>query len=536
MVDIQSLLRPHLKNVKAYSSARDEFSGVANIWLDANENPFDNGMNRYPDPHQKDLKYTIAKEKDIQPNQVFFGNGSDEVIDLLVRAFCMPGQDKIIQFTPTFGMFSISAQINDVEVISLPLTDSFQIDLKETTKVVEKEKPKIIFVCSPNNPTGNLIEVDTISALLKSNCIVVVDEAYADFSSQPSWVKRINEFENLFVLQTFSKARGMASIRLGMGFGNPDITKILDRIKAPYNISGLTQKAALDSLESSNANVIQQLIDERNILDEKLAELDQTVKVFPSEANFLLVQFKDSEEVYQALVESGLVTRDRSKQISDCLRITVGTPEENKNLHRLLNGESIEENEDRIGKVRRTTSETDISVEVNLDNNSKTSISTGIGFYDHMLDQVSKHGKVGLKINVEGDLHIDEHHTVEDTAIALGEAFIQALGDKKGIERYGYMVPMDDCLAQVAIDFGGRAWLEWEAGFNREMVGELPSEMFYHFFKSFSDAARCNLNVKAEGDNEHHKIEAIFKAFARAIKMAVKKDGSEDLPSTKGVL
>lgn len=190
----------------------------------------------------------------------------------------------------------------------------------------------------------------------------------------------------------------------------------------------------------------------------------------------------------------------------------------------------------RKAAVVRKTNETDISIEVNLDGTGKSNISTGLGFYDHMLEQIAKHGNMDLAVQVKGDLEIDEHHTIEDVAIALGEAFIKALGSKKAIERYGFLLPMDDCLAQVAIDFGGRPWLVWEADFKREMIGEMPSEMFMHFFKSFSDAAKCNLNIKAEGDNEHHKIEAIFKGFAKAIKMAVSKTTNYSIPSTKGTI
>lgn len=190
----------------------------------------------------------------------------------------------------------------------------------------------------------------------------------------------------------------------------------------------------------------------------------------------------------------------------------------------------------RTGKVHRTTSETDILVEVNLDESGRSSISSGLGFFDHMLEQIARHGGIRLTVQVKGDLHIDEHHTIEDTGIALGEAFLQALGQKKGISRYGFMLPMDDCLAQAAIDFGGRPWLVWDAAFQRENVGDVPTELFMHFFKSFSDSAKCNLNIRAEGENEHHKIEAIFKAFARAVKMAVKRGETEGIPSTKGVL
>lgn len=190
----------------------------------------------------------------------------------------------------------------------------------------------------------------------------------------------------------------------------------------------------------------------------------------------------------------------------------------------------------RKGTVNRITKETNINITVNLDGTGESNISTGLGFFDHMLTQIARHGQLDVDIQVEGDLHIDEHHTIEDTALALGEAFLKALGTKKGIERYGFLLPMDDCLAQVAIDFGGRPWLVWEPEFKREMVGEMPTEMFFHFFKSFSDTAKCNLNIKAEGDNEHHKIESIFKAFAKAIKMAVSKTGQFSIPSTKGVL
>ena len=186
--------------------------------------------------------------------------------------------------------------------------------------------------------------------------------------------------------------------------------------------------------------------------------------------------------------------------------------------------------------LTRTTNETNITVELNLDGSGKAAISTGLGFFDHMLEQVAKHGNLDLRIDVKGDLHIDEHHTIEDVALTLGDAFLQALGSKKGIERYGFLLPMDDCLVQVAIDFGGRPWLVWDATFKREMIGEMPNEMFMHFFKSFSDQARCNLNIKAEGDNEHHKIEAIFKAFAKSLKMAVSKNENYSIPSTKGTL
>jgi len=222
----------------------------------------------------------------------------------------------------------------------------------------------------------------------------------------------------------------------------------------------------------------------------------------------------------------GLKDKIASEKLEEFCAITTT---EWKDIHTFLTKPN------RTASVTRTTKETDIQIEINLDGTGKSKIETGLGFFDHMLDQLARHGNLDLTIKVKGDLHIDEHHTIEDTALALGETFLKALGSKRGIERYGFCLPMDDCLAQVGIDFGGRPWLVWEAEFKREKIGEMPTEMFYHFFKSFSDTAKCNLNIKAEGTNEHHKIEAIFKAFAKSIKMAVKKEGNE-LPSTKGLL
>jgi imidazoleglycerol-phosphate dehydratase/histidinol-phosphatase len=224
--------------------------------------------------------------------------------------------------------------------------------------------------------------------------------------------------------------------------------------------------------------------------------------------------------------DGSLAEKLAEKSLQHCCNLVTNSWEE---IYRLVTKSN------RAAKVKRTTKETDIDIDVNLDGNGKSSIQTGLGFFDHMLDQLARHGNIDLSVTVKGDLHIDEHHTIEDTALALGEAFLKALGDKRGIERYGFCLPMDDCLAQVAIDFGGRPWLVWDADFKREKIGEMPTEMFYHFFKSFSDTAKANLNIKAEGTNEHHKIEAIFKAFAKSIKVAVRKEGNQ-LPSTKGIL
>lgn len=535
MFDVNKITRPNVLAMKPYSSARNEFDGLADVSLDANENPFGFDLNRYPDTSMEALKNKFASYRGVKSEQLIFGNGSDELIDLLIRAFCEPKEDKILTFTPSFSMYSVCAQINNIEEIALPLTKDFQIDLNALEDQLKDPQLKLVFICSPNNPTGNKIDQETILTITeKFSGLVIVDEAYVDFSDT---TLAGSEIPNLFILQTFSKAFGLAGVRLGAGIGNLNVIDVLNKIKPPYNVNSLTQKQGIEALERPDEikKQVEILLDEREKLISNLNQISIVKKVYPSDANFLLVEFEDAQKTYSDLLELGIVVRDRSSLIANCLRITVGTPVENIKLIDALNGHTYEST-GRIGQCVRTTSETKIKITVNLDDPTGSSISTGIAFFDHMLDQIARHGSIGLEAQVKGDLNIDPHHTIEDTALALGTAFNDALKDRKGMERYGFLLPMDDCLAQVAIDFGGRPWLEWDADFKATSVGELPTEMVSHFFKSFSDTARCNLNIKAEGDNDHHKIESIFKAFARAIKMAVRQDESGIMPSTKGVL
>lgn len=535
MFDINKITRPNVKALKPYSSARDEFEGLAEVSLDANENPFGFGMNRYPDASLSKLKNAFAGFRKVSTDQLIFGNGSDELIDFLIRAFCEPRTDKILTFTPTFGMYSVCAGINNVEVIQEPFNQNFQIDIEKLQPTLNDENLKIIFICSPNNPTGNSIDKEVILSIARSfSGLVVVDEAYIDFAEESLVNQNIS---NLFVLQTFSKALGLAGARLGIGIGSKEVIGVLNKIKPPYNVNSLTQEKAIDVLKRPEAikKQVEILKEERTKMQNALSSIGKVKKIYPSDANFLLVEFENAANTYSDLMNKGIVVRDRSTQVPNTLRITIGTPVENKQLIAALKEETYQET-GRIGRCIRSTSETKIKIEVNLDDPSSTSISTGVAFFDHMLDQIARHGAIGLQVLVEGDLKIDTHHTIEDTALALGSAFNDALKERKGMERYGFLLPMDDCLAQVAIDFGGRPWLEWDVEFKATYVGEMPMEMASHFFKSFSDTARCNLNIKAEGDNDHHKIESIFKAFARAIKMAVRKDDSGVLPSTKGVL
>jgi len=338
MIDIKTLLRPHILTLSPYASARDDYSGEEGIFLDANENPFGTpglreSFHRYPDPYQHQLKNRIAEIKEVASSQIFLGNGSDEAIDLLIRAFCEPGKDNILTFPPTYGMYKVSASINATEVREALLTEDYLIDL-ETTWEQTDENTKIAFVCSPNNPTGNLMQRDAVLALVeKFKGIVVVDEAYIDFSKDKSFTEHLGEFPNLVVMQTFSKAWGMAGLRLGMAFASEEIIGILNKIKPPYNVNTLTQQKAQEALGhvDQKDQLVRQILEQRDWLAENLQSVDIVEKVCPSDANFLLVKVKDAAAVFRYLMDEKVIVRDRSK-VALCdggLRITVGTAEEN---------------------------------------------------------------------------------------------------------------------------------------------------------------------------------------------------------------
>lgn len=337
---IDKLLRPHIANLTPYSSARDEYSGKEGVFLDANENPIGSitkaDFNRYPDPYQSQLKDRIAGIKDVPAANIFLGNGSDEAIDLLFRAFCNPGKDNIIILPPTYGMYEVSAEINDVAIKRVNLSEDFQLRPDEILAQVD-DFTKIIFVCSPNNPSGNEMKKEAILQILNGfGGLVVVDEAYIDFSPSPSFTALLGQYPNLLVMQTFSKAWGLASLRLGMAFASRDIIQVLNRIKPPYNISGLTQEtvlAALDGVDKMKAMVCA-ILEERQKLREALEGLPLVLKVYPSDANFLLVKIQQARQIYNYLIGNKIIVRDRSKVVlcEDCLRITVGTPAENKIL------------------------------------------------------------------------------------------------------------------------------------------------------------------------------------------------------------
>ena len=550
--DVLKLVRPNILGLEAYSTARDDCgSNQPEIFLDANENPYNNGINRYPDPHQKALKAKIAEIKRISADSLFLGNGSDEAIDLVYRVFCVPGASNAVSIAPSYGMYEVAAAMNDIEFRKVQLRPDFSMDTEAMLSAADS-KTRLMFICSPNNPTGNSFPVEQIEDILERfGGVVVLDEAYIDFSVRPSLTSLVKRYPNLIVLQTLSKAWGMAGLRIGLAIADPAVISLMSKVKYPYNINVLAQKMALMKLdEAAKDKAVAEIVGQRFRLEKELANCPEVRGIYSSDANFLLVRFDNPDEVYERLLAGGIIVRNRSKVpgCDGCLRITVGTPAENDRLLRLLSSSVAETVEattsgieilgERHIRIVRNTKETKIALELDLDSiGGSGHISTGLPFFDHMLDQIPNHGGVALSINAKGDLQVDEHHTIEDVGIVLGEAINAALGSKLGIARYGFVLPMDDCDTAVLMDFGGRIDFKWNAEFKREKVGDVPTEMFSHFFQSVCAGAKCNLHIWAEGENEHHKAEAIFKAFARALRMAVARTPFPyELPSSKGVL
>ncbi len=344
MFDPNALLRTHLQKLVPYSSARDDYKGNEGIFLDANENPLgsitEEDWNRYPDPYQKELKARVAQIKGVRSENIFLGNGSDEPIDLLFRAFCEPGKDNVIINPPTYGMYKVSADINNVEAREVLLTADYDLDVEAIKSAVD-ENTKIIFICSPNNPTGNDVSLDKIEEVLRFfKGIVLVDEAYVDFTSRHSFALRLEEFPNLLVLQTFSKAWGLAALRLGMAFASEEILAILNKIKAPYNLSGLVQKTVLKALENleKKDRMVDQILKNRESLGEALKQIPMIKTICPTDSNFFLVKLENASDVYKKLIEQKIILRDRSK-VALCeggIRITVGTEKENELLTEAL--------------------------------------------------------------------------------------------------------------------------------------------------------------------------------------------------------
>ena len=563
MKRIESLVRPNIRAMVPYSTARDEFKGVAEVFMDANESPFDNGYNRYPDPSQARLKRRIAEIKGVDVQNIFVGNGSDEAIDLCFRIFCNPGLDNAIAIAPSYGMYSTCAAVNDVEMREVLLNDDFSLPVERLLDAADNNS-KLLFICSPNNPTGNVFPREEIERILQEfDGMVVLDEAYIDFADEPGMLRSLENWPNLIILQTLSKAWGMAGLRAGLAFASNYVMRLFAQVKYPYNINVATLSAVEKLLKAGVDDRVKLIKEQRAFMEQKLSGMECVWRVYPSQANFLLVQVDNAADLYNYLLGEGIIVRDRSRMplCDNTLRITIGTPQENVRLLRAIaeydikrygsraeggplaegelmaERELLQEYESRSARVIRTTNETSVSVSVDLDNSGTGGISTGLSFLDHMLMQLVHHGGIMLTINASGDLEVDEHHTMEDVAITLGQALSKALGEKRGIERYGFALPMDESEAVVLLDFGGRIDFKWEVTFYGERVGDVPTQMFRHFFQSLCSAMNCNLHISARGENDHHIAEAIFKAFARALKAAVRREPfNYEIPSSKGLL
>ncbi len=348
-MDLTKVIRPNILALAPYSCARDEFKGEASIYVDANESPYDNGVNRYPDPLQHDVKAILAPIKGVDEDQIFLGNGSDEAIDLVYRVFCEPRVDNVVAIAPSYGMYQVCAAVNDIEYRAVSLTEDFLLDVPALAAQVD-DKTKVIWICSPNNPTGNAFDLDELESLVQRFCnqIIVVDEAYIDFSEKGSMLSLLNQYDNLIVLQTLSKAWGQAAIRCGIAFSNPTIIKYFNNVKYPYNVNVLTQKAAIKALSRRDLHDrhVEEILGQRQILATLLNTLSIVEHIYPSDANFLLVRVKlegqdtvhSADSIYKYLQQQGIIVRNRTRVhlCQGCLRITVGTPEENVTLYETL--------------------------------------------------------------------------------------------------------------------------------------------------------------------------------------------------------
>lgn len=550
MVSPLKYVRPNILALSPYSTARDEFKGGdISVFIDANESPFRTGFNRYPDPRHRRLKERIAALKGVEADNVFIGGaGSDEAIDLIYRIFCEPGIDNVVAMSPTYGVYSVAAAINNVEYREVDPGADFAFPVEAALAAADAHT-KVIWVCSPNNPTGLAVPVEDIIRLADSfDGIVAVDEAYIDFSPVASALPLIASHPNIIVLQTFSKAWGLANLRVGLAFSDPRIAALFANVKYPYNLNGPTQREILRQLDRDITPQVETIKAERERVASELAKYPCIERIYPSDANFLLVKVDDADRLYDHLVSRGVLVRNRNRvpHCAGMLRITIGTPSENRLMlaaiadycHMPAPAGDAQQSSPRTASVIRHTNETDIEIHIDLDGDPSASvIDTGLKFFDHMLSQLPHHGGFALDILCRGDLQVDEHHTMEDVAIALGDAIRIALGDKRGIERYGFVLPMDESRAMVLIDLGGRIDFQWDVTFDREYVGDTPTEMFKHFFQSLASSLKANLHISARGENCHHIVEGIFKATARALKAAIRRDQfSHSLPSSKGII
>jgi len=542
--------RPEILAMKGYSSARSLYKGSEDtIFLDANECPFEpliaaQGYARYPDQQPPALVRALCELYDLSARNMAVMRGADEAIDILLRVFCRPGIDNILICPPTFAMYEQAALIQGANIYKAPLKSDFSLDEDGMFSTAD-ENTRLVFLCSPNNPTGNLLSPEAVARVCRhfqDSALVVLDETYIEYAGQPSLIPWIEKYPNLVVLRTLSKAYASAGVRCGIAAARQEIIQLMLKILPPYPIPVPVTQAVLQILSEKNRERItrKRAETQKTKVDflASLKTIPEVRHIYPSDANFVLVKTSDAEAFTKKCRAANIIVRDQSHQpgLENCVRISIGTSDQMALLLAVLKGETPERSQyGRTATVRRRTNETSIAVNVNLDAPGPVSINTGIGFYDHMLEQIARHGGFSLMLECAGDLEIDPHHTIEDCAIALGQALRQALGDKAGIGRYGFTLPMDEALAQVAIDLSGRYYLAFEGDFPASHVGDLPTDMVEHVFRSLAENLQANCHIKVTGENTHHMVEACFKGFGRALRQAIRREGSE-LPSTKGVL
>ena len=539
------LARPEILALPPVDIAGAPLPGT--VRLDANENPFASlvagqaGINRYPEPQPQALRQRLADLYGVAPASLWVARGSDDAIDLLIRAFCRPGVDSIAIVEPTFSAYAQFARVQGAGVLTARLTDDFAFDADAVLAAARDDAPKLLFLCTPNNPTGTPVDpadVRRIAAALP-NTLVVADEAYGEFSDVPSLAAEAGTIANLVVLRTLSKAYGLAGARIGCAIANPSIIELIARVSPPYPLPTPSIAAALDALGPErmpvHAERVARLLADRDALATELAHVAEIERVRVG-GNFLFLEVADPADLARRLAAAAVRVRFRANAAPGGVRVTVGSEADNRALLAIF-GISAGSRPSRRADVIRDTRETRIALSINLDRPEPRQIDSGIPFFDHMLDQVAAHGGFSLTLACSGDLHIDPHHSVEDVAIALGQALREALGDKRGIGRFGFALPMDETRAEVLIDLSGRPFAKFDGEFSTPAVGGLPTDMVPHIFRSLADSLGAAIHVSVKGDNDHHKVEACFKAFGRALRSGLALEGGRDsLPSTKGML
>ena len=539
------LARPEILALPPLDIAGAPLPGT--VRLDANENPFaplvpgQPTINRYPEPQPVALRQRLADLYGVAPDQLWVARGSDDAIDLLIRAFCRPGVDSVAIVEPTFSAYAQFAQVQGCAVIKARLADDFAFDADAVLATVAPHTPKILFLCTPNNPTGTAIDPADIRRLAAAlpDTLVVADEAYVEFSDMPGLAPDVGTIPNLVILRTLSKAYGLAGARVGCLIAAADVVAMTARAAPPYPLPTPSITAALDALGPERMPIhrdrIERLLADRARLAELLKAASEIITIRKG-GNFLFLEVADPADLARRLAAAGVRVRFRPNAAPGGVRVTVGTEAENRAMLAVF-GLAPATAPTRRADIVRDTKETRIALALDLDRAEPRHIDSGIAFYDHMLDQVAAHGGFSLVLACTGDLGIDPHHSVEDIAIALGQGLKQALGDKRGIGRFGFALPMDETSAEVLIDLSGRPFAKFDGSFTTPAVGGLPTEMVPHIFRSLADSMGAAIHVRVDGDNDHHKVEACFKAFGRALRMGLALGGdAAALPSTKGML